>query len=84
LFHFTNAGATSRHDLAAIALERDPHSRARLTPIVKRDFSERAARPLNGALDNSKAATVFNWQAEPWQSAVQRAADQIVAEGLKA
>ncbi|WP_346764906.1 dTDP-4-dehydrorhamnose reductase [Caulobacter sp. 602-2] len=82
LFHFTNAGATSRHDLAAAALRRDPLTRARLSPIAKRDFPEPAARPLNGALDSSRVSAVFGWQAEPWASAVARAADQIIAEGL--
>lgn len=84
LFHFANAGSTSRHDLAAAALARDPLTRAKLSAIAKRDFPEPAARPLNGALDNSRVSAVFGWQAEPWASAVARAADQIIAEGLDA
>lgn len=84
LFHFTNAGATSRHDLAAAALAADPLTRARLSPIAKRDFPEPAARPLNGALDSGKVAAVFGWRAEPWEQAVRRAAGQIIAEGLDA
>jgi dTDP-4-dehydrorhamnose reductase len=83
LFHFTNAGTTSRFDLAQAALEQDPLTRAHLSPIPKRDFPEPAARPLNGALDCGKLTRVFGWTPDPWRPAVQRAAAQIVDQGLQ-
>ncbi|MBI1683303.1 dTDP-4-dehydrorhamnose reductase [Caulobacter hibisci] len=82
LFHFNNGAATSRHDMAAAALARDPQTRARLLPIAKKDFPEPAGRPLNGALDNGKLAAVFGWRSEPWAPAVARATDAILAQGL--
>ena len=84
LFHFTNAGTTSRFDLAKAALEQDPQTRAQLLPIPKRDFPEPAARPLNGALDGGKLTRVFGWTPDPWRPAVERAAAEIIAQGLDA
>lgn len=81
LFHFTNAGTTSRYDLAAAALKRDPLTRARLKRIAKRDYPEPAARPLNGAMDCGKLARVFDWTSEPWRPAVETVADQWVGQG---
>ncbi|MDG2528789.1 dTDP-4-dehydrorhamnose reductase [Caulobacter endophyticus] len=82
LFHFNNGQAASRHDMALAALTRDPHTRARTLAVAKADFPEPARRPLNGALDNGKVAKVFGWRSEPWQPAVARATDQILAQGL--
>jgi dTDP-4-dehydrorhamnose reductase len=84
LFHFTNAGTTTRFMLAQAAIERDHLTRARLEPIAKRDFPEPAARPLNGALDCGKLTRTFDWTPAPWRPAVHRTADQLIEQGLKA
>jgi len=81
-FHFTNQGSTSRHGLAEAALARDPMTRARILPILKRDFPEPAARPLNGRLDCARLTEVFGWAPAPWRPAVEQATDWILAEGL--
>lgn len=82
LFHFTNAGTTSRYDLAKTVLERDPLTRALLSPIPKRDYPEPAARPLNGALDCEKLTGVFGWRPEPWKPAVERTVANLLEQGL--
>ncbi|PTS87729.1 MULTISPECIES: dTDP-4-dehydrorhamnose reductase [unclassified Caulobacter] len=81
-FHFTNQGSTSRHALAEAALARDPQTRARVLPILKRDYPEPAARPLNGRLDCTRLTDVFGWTPSPWRPAVEQATDWILAEGL--
>ncbi len=78
LFHFANAGQTSRFDFAKAALDRDPLTRARLEPTTQAAFAEPAARPPRSPLDSSKLAHVFGFTPQPWRPAVERVADQLV------
>jgi dTDP-4-dehydrorhamnose reductase len=78
LFHFANAGETSRFDFAKAALDRDPLTRAKLEPTTQAAFAEPAARPPRSPLDSSKLAKVFEFTPQPWRPAVERVADQLV------
>lgn len=78
LFHFANAGETSRFDFARAAIARDPLSRARLEPTTQAAFAEPAARPPSSPLDSSKLTRVFGFTPQPWRPAVERVADQLV------
>ncbi|WP_421740050.1 dTDP-4-dehydrorhamnose reductase [Caulobacter sp.] len=84
LFHFANAGQTSRFDFAKAAIERDPQTRARLEPTTQNAFAEAAARPPRSPLDSGKLAGVFGFEPQPWRPAVRRVADQLVADGIQA
>lgn len=84
LFHFANAGQTSRFDFAKTAIERDPQTRARLEPTTQSAFAEAAARPPRSPLDSGKLTRVFGFEPQPWRPAVQRVADQLVADGFQA
>jgi dTDP-4-dehydrorhamnose reductase len=81
LFHFANAGETSRFDFAKAALERDPLTRARLEPTTQEAFAEPAPRPPRSPLDSSRLAEVFDFAPQPWRPAVQRVADRLIATG---
>jgi dTDP-4-dehydrorhamnose reductase len=78
LFHFANAGETSRFDFAKAAIDRDPLTRARLEPTTQAAFAEPAARPPRSPLDSGKLAEVFGFTPQPWRPAVERVADQLV------
>lgn len=78
LFHFANAGETSRFDFAKAALDRDPLTRARLEPTTQAAFAEPAARPPRSPLDSGKLTEVFGFTPQPWRPAVERVADQLV------
>lgn len=82
LFHFANAGETSRFDFARAALDRDPLTRAQLEPTTQSAFAEAAARPPRSPLDSGKLAATFGFTPQPWKPAVERVADQLVRNGL--
>lgn len=82
LFHFANAGETSRYDFARAAIARDPLTRARLEPTTRGAFAEAAARPPRSPLDSAKLARVFDFTPQPWRPAVERVADQLVRDGF--
>lgn len=82
LFHFANAGETSRFDFAKAAIDRDPLAKARLEPTTQAAFAEPAARPPRSPLNTAKLRTVFDFTPEPWRPAVERTADRLVAAGL--
>ncbi|MET3664353.1 dTDP-4-dehydrorhamnose reductase [Caulobacter sp. 1776] len=79
LFHFANAGETSRFDFAKAAIDRDPLTRARLEPTTQAAFAEPAPRPPRSPLDTGKLQAVFGFTPEPWRPAVERTADRLVA-----
>jgi len=82
LFHFANAGETSRFDFAKAAIARDPLTRARLEPTTQDAFAEAAARPPRSPLDSGKLAATFDFTPRPWKPAVERVADQLVRNGF--
>lgn len=78
LFHFANAGETSRFDFAKAAIDRDPQSKARVEPTTQAAFAEPAPRPPRTPLDTGKLQRVFDFTPEPWRVAVERTADRLV------
>lgn len=84
LFHFANAGETSRFDFAKAAIDRDPLTRARLEPTTQAAFAEPAPRPPRSPLNTDKLQRVFGFTPEPWRMAVERTADRLVAAGVTA
>lgn len=82
LFHFANAGETSRFDFAKAAIDRDPLTRARLEATTQAAFVEPAPRPPRSPLDTAKLRAVFGFAPEPWRPAVERTADRLIAGGL--
>ena len=82
LFHFANAGETSRFDFAKAAIDRDPQARARIEPTTQAAFAEPAPRPPRSPLDTAKLRAVFGFEPEPWRAAVERTADRLIASGL--
>lgn len=82
LFHFANAGETSRFDFAKAAIDRDPQARARIEPTTQAAFAEPAPRPPRSPLDTAKLRAVFGFEPEPWRMAVERTADRLIASGL--
>ncbi|ATC33747.1 dTDP-4-dehydrorhamnose reductase [Caulobacter vibrioides] len=82
LFHFANAGETSRFDFAKAAIDRDPMTKARLEPTTQAAFAEPAPRPPRSPLDTAKLRAVFGVSPEAWRPAVERTADRLVAMGL--
>jgi dTDP-4-dehydrorhamnose reductase len=69
LFHVTNAGATTWHDLAAEAF-RLAGVTADLTPIPTSERSDPAKRPPYSVLSNAKLASVGVPAPRPWQEAL--------------
>ena len=84
LFHFANAGETSRFDFAKAAIDRDPLTQARIEPTTQAAFAEPAPRPPRSPLDTGKLQTVFGFAPEPWRVAVERTADRLVEAGFQA
>lgn len=84
LFHFANAGETSRFEFAKAAIDRDPQTKARLEPTTQAAFAEPAPRPPRSPLDTGKLQSVFGFTPEPWRTAVERTADRLVASGFPA
>lgn len=82
LFHFANAGETSRFDFAKSVIDRDPMTKARLEPTTQAAFAEPAPRPPRSPLDTAKLRAVFGVSPEAWRPAVERTADRLVATGL--
>lgn len=82
LFHFANAGETSRFDFARAAIARDPLTRARLEPTTQGAFAEPAARPPRSPLDSANLAATFDFTPQPWKPAVERVADHLVRNGF--
>lgn len=82
LFHFANAGETSRFDFARAAIARDPLTRARLEPTTQGAFAEAAARPPRSPLDSGKLAATFDFAPQPWRPAVERVADLLIRNGF--
>lgn len=81
LFHFANAGETSRFDFAQAAINRDPQGHARLEPTTQAAFAEPASRPPRTPLDTAKLRAVFGFTPGPWRPAVERTADRLVENG---
>lgn len=79
LFHFANAGETSRFEFAKAAIDRDPQSRARLEPTTQAAFAEPAPRPPRTPLDTGKLQAVFGVTPERWRPAVERTADRLIS-----
>jgi dTDP-4-dehydrorhamnose reductase len=82
LFHFANAGETSRFDFAKAAIDRDPLTRALIEPTTQAAFAEPAPRPPRSPLDSAKLRAVFDFEPEPWRAAVERTADRLIVSGL--
>jgi dTDP-4-dehydrorhamnose reductase len=82
LFHFANAGETSRFDFAKAAIDRDPQTKARLERTTQAAFAEPASRPPRTPLDTGKLQAAFGFTPEPWLLAVERTADRLVAAGM--
>ena len=68
LFHLTNAGQTTWHDLAAEAFKLAGIT-ADLTPITTEQFGAKADRPRYSVLNCEKAAQ-FGATLRPWQEAI--------------
>lgn len=81
LFHFANAGETSRFEFAKAAIDHDPLAKARLEPTTQAAFAEPAPRPPRSPLDTTKLRHVFGFEPEPWRPAVERTADLLAASG---
>lgn len=84
LFHFANAGETSRFDFAKAAIDRDPLTKARVEATTQAAFAEPAPRPPRSPLDTGKLRSVFGFTPEHWRTAVERTADRLVATGFQA
>lgn len=69
LFHVTNGGATTWHDLAAEAF-RLTGVRADLTPIPTSERNDPAKRPPYSVLSNAKLASVGVSALRPWREAL--------------
>ena len=69
LFHVTNGGATTWHDLAAETF-RLAGVRADLTPIPTSQRNDPAKRPPYSVLSNAKLASVGVPAPRPWQEAL--------------
>ncbi|HUR55013.1 MAG TPA: sugar nucleotide-binding protein, partial [Gemmataceae bacterium] len=69
IFHVTNAGATTWHDLAAEAF-RLSGVKADLTPIPTSERKDPAKRPPYSVLSNAKLATVGVAAPRPWKEAL--------------
>jgi dTDP-4-dehydrorhamnose reductase len=82
LFHFANAGETSRFDFAKAAIDRDPLAKARLELTTQAAFAEPAPRPPRTPLATGKLQSVYGFSPEPWRPAVERTADRLVAAGM--
>jgi dTDP-4-dehydrorhamnose reductase len=82
LFHFANAGETSRFDFAKAAIGRDPQTKARLERTTQAAFAEPAPRPPRTPLDTGKLWAAFGFTPEPWRVAVERTTDRLVAAGM--
>ncbi len=80
LFHFANAGETTRFDFAKAAIDRDPQSRASVEATTQAAFAEPAPRPPRTPLDTGKLRAVFGFTPEPWRTAVERTADRLVSQ----
>lgn len=84
LFHFANAGETSRFDFARAAIDRDPQARARIEPTTQAAFAEPAPRPPRSPLDTGRLQRVFGFTPEPWRMAVEQTADRLTAADVTA
>lgn len=70
LYHLTNTGGTTWHELASLAL-RLAGKEVQITPITTAEFAARARRPAYSVLSNDKAAAV-GAICPPWQDALAR------------
>jgi dTDP-4-dehydrorhamnose reductase len=69
VYHFTNAGACSRWELANEALRLAGLDHVTNAPILSRDFTRLSTPPLLGALNNVAGAAI-GIRLRPWQEAL--------------
>ncbi|MDP3660507.1 dTDP-4-dehydrorhamnose reductase [Phenylobacterium sp.] len=81
LLHFTNAGVTTRHEMAQaiFALAWPDRPPPEIEPIATRDFPTPARRALNAELDCSRLAQVFGVTPRPWRDALGEAIAALAA-----
>ena len=84
LYHLTAAGSTNWHQFAVALLARiaDPGRRlSRIVPIPTRDYPTPARRPANSRLDCGRLARDWAVTLPRWDSALDLAASEGVANG---
>ncbi len=82
VYHFANAGVTSRHafasEAARLAADRTMLPReARVLPIVSADWRDGVTRPAYSALATDKIARVMGRPPRPWQDALAEFVDGL-------
>ncbi|MEO1045700.1 MAG: dTDP-4-dehydrorhamnose reductase [Pseudomonadota bacterium] len=83
IYHFTNAGETSWHGLAAHIFDRlnaEGHTAPALNAISTTDYPTPARRPANSRLDTSKITADFAVTPRSWQSAVDDILDILLKD----
>ena len=82
VFHAAGTGDTTWYGLAQAVFDAAlRHGRVRPTvePITTADYPTPAHRPADSRLDCSKLARVYGVTLPPWQGAVQRVVDELLA-----
>lgn len=82
LYHFSGAGETTWHGVAARIFDRLAARglpRPTLAAISSRDRPGGARRPADSRLDHRRFAAAFGWTPPPWEAGVDAVLDQILA-----
>jgi dTDP-4-dehydrorhamnose reductase len=82
VYHATGSGATTWCRFAAAILGRAAAMGApscHVRPIATADYPTRARRPANSRLDCNKLAAAFGVRLPPWESALDRCLEQLIA-----
>lgn len=85
-YHVAGAGTASRYEVAKATLRSREHVvgiSAKLIPAAAADFSPRARRPANSALDSSLFCTTFGFEPRPWDASIHMLVDRYYRSGFE-
>jgi dTDP-4-dehydrorhamnose reductase len=73
LYHLSSVGICSWHEFAQAIIERAPLiAKPTVEAIATTEFPTPAKRPAYSALDSSRFAATFQWQADNWRNGLDR------------
>jgi dTDP-4-dehydrorhamnose reductase len=84
-YHFTDAGETTWHGVAAHVFDRLQAQRRRcprLKAIATADYPSPAKRPSNSRLDCSRIERTFQIERRPWRQSLDSVLEELVSEAM--
>ena len=81
IYHFSDEGACSWHDLAVAALRLYGNHETQVLPITSEEYPAKAPRPRYSVFDKDKIKTTFEIAIPRWEESLKECVEELKKEG---